>query len=172
MLNRVFCCGKDRLVSHYHFLIFIWNVVFWLTYTISSVGRTPFLLFPITLQVEMDRNRLNRAFTAPVLFFRSSQGLSKCWEDKKNIPIVVYLSSREPLVSKVVLEDDYPPREFLPIRHNSLANSSCSEDYFSKLRVGIIFLLPSPREFAAHESAGSTVLRLKLLSTTLMNNAT
>lgn len=172
MFNPVFCYRKDRLVSYYYSLIFISNVVFWLTYTISSVERTPFLLFPMTLKVEIDRNRLNSVFTVPVLFFRSSQALSKCWEEKKNIPTVVSLSRREPQVSIDVPEDDYPPREFLFIRHNSLTNSSCSEDYFSKLRVGIIFLLPSPREFTAHESAGSTIPRLKLLSTTLMNNAT
>lgn len=72
------------------------------------------------------------------------------------MPTVVYLSSRKPQVSKDVPEDDYPPKEFLLIRHNSLTNSSCSEDYFSKLRIGIIFLLPSPSEF--------TLLHMKVLA--------
>lgn len=81
-------------------------------------------------------------------------------------------SYRELQVSKIVPGDDYHLREFPLIRCSPSANPSCSEEYFSDLRVGTIFFIPSLRKFTAHESAGSTVLRLKLLSTTLMNNAT
>lgn len=81
-------------------------------------------------------------------------------------------SDKELQVSKNVPGDDNHLRELPLIRHNPSANCSCSEDYFSNLRVGTIFFISSLREFTAHESAGSTVLRLKLLSTTLMNNAT